>query len=84
MSSRPVLGRARRSERARGTAFELVLMACLGFGILVLGVLLYDVVTTGWSRFDLDLVRLARERGVALQLLRQEVALEGKRFLGAE
>ena len=51
------LGRARRSERTAGRLFELMLLACLGFGILVLGVLLYDVISTGWSRFNLDLVR---------------------------
>lgn len=51
------LGRAKGRERASGKAFELMLMACLGFGILVLGVLLYDVVTTGASRFNLDLVQ---------------------------
>jgi phosphate transport system permease protein len=51
------LGRARGSERASGKVFEYLLLACLAFGIVVLGVLLYDVITTGWSRFNLDLVR---------------------------
>lgn len=51
------LGRARGSERASGKAFELLLLGCLAFGVLVLAVLLYDVVTTGSSRFNLDLVR---------------------------
>jgi phosphate transport system permease protein len=50
------LGRARGSERAAGKAFEVALFACLGFGILVLAVLLYDVITTGYTRFNLDLV----------------------------
>jgi phosphate transport system permease protein len=56
-SARPGLGRARASERASGKVFEYALLACLGFGILVLGVLLYDVITTGYTRFNLDLVR---------------------------
>jgi phosphate transport system permease protein len=51
------LGRASGSERAAGRAFELLLLACLAFGVLVLAVLLYDVVSTGHSRFNLDLVR---------------------------
>jgi phosphate transport system permease protein len=50
------LGRARGSERAAGRAFELLLLGCLGFGVLVLAVLLYDVVTTGAARFGPDLV----------------------------
>lgn len=50
------LGRARGSERAAGKLFEAMLLACLGFGVLVLGVLLYDVVTTGSGRFGLDLI----------------------------
>jgi hypothetical protein len=51
------LGRARGSERAAGKAFEYLLLACLGFGVLVLAVLLYDVATTGAPRFNLDLIR---------------------------
>jgi phosphate transport system permease protein len=51
------LGRARGSERAAGRVFEYLLLASLGFGVLVLGVLLYDVVTTGAPRFNLDLIR---------------------------
>ena len=54
---RGTLGRARGSERAAGKLFELLLLSCLAFGILVLGVLLYDVITTGSSRFNLDLIR---------------------------
>jgi phosphate transport system permease protein len=50
------LGRASSSERLRGRLFELLLLSSLAFGILVLGVLLYDVVTQGWSRFNLDLI----------------------------
>lgn len=55
--SRPVLGRAPSRERWNGRLFQSVLLACLGVGILVLAVLLYDVVTTGAGRFNLDLVR---------------------------
>jgi phosphate transport system permease protein len=51
------LGRARGSERTAGKAFEYLLLASLGFGVLVLGVLLYDVVSTGAARFNLDLIR---------------------------
>jgi phosphate transport system permease protein len=54
---RGTLGRAGRSERASGKAFEVLLLACLAFGLLVLVVLLYDVITTGHSRFGLDLIR---------------------------
>jgi phosphate transport system permease protein len=54
---RGTLGRAKGSERTAGKVFELVLLACLGVGVLVLGVLLYDVITTGSSRFNLDLIR---------------------------
>ena len=51
------LGRARSGERRRGRAFELSLLSCLGFGVLVLAVLLYDVIHDGASRFNLDLIR---------------------------
>ena len=54
---RGTLGRAKGSERVAGRAFEILLLACLGFGILVLAVLLYDVITTGAPRFNLDLIR---------------------------
>jgi phosphate transport system permease protein len=56
-STSPTVGRARGSERASGKAFELALLACLGFGVLVLAVLLYDVIGTGYTRFNLDLIR---------------------------
>ena len=55
--STPVLGRAPSRERWTGRLFQSLLLACLGAGILVLAVLLYDVVTTGAGRFNLDLVR---------------------------
>lgn len=54
---RGTLGRAAGSERFAGRLFEALLLACLAFGVLVLAVLLYDVLTTGSSRFNLDLVR---------------------------
>lgn len=55
--SRGKLGRSSGSERAAGKAFEYAMFACLAFGLLVLVVLLWDVISTGWSRFNLDLVR---------------------------
>lgn len=51
------LGRARTSERASGRAFQATLLACLAFGIVVLALLLYDVISDGASRFNLDLLR---------------------------
>ncbi len=51
------LGRAAGGERLAGRLFEAVLLSCLGFGILVLGVLLYDTITSGAPRFNLDLIR---------------------------
>ncbi len=51
------LGRAAAGERRAGKLFEVMLLACLGFGILVLAVLLYDVVNDGATRFNLDLIR---------------------------
>lgn len=51
------LGRATGSERLSGRIFEAMLFACLGVGILVLAVLLYDTIVTGSSRFNLDLIR---------------------------
>jgi len=56
-SSRAGLGRARGAERTTGKVFEYTLFACLGFGVLVLAVLLYDVINDGASRFNLDLIR---------------------------
>ena len=51
------LGRAAGGERLSGRIFEAVLLGCLGVGILVLAVLLYDTIATGASRFNLDLIR---------------------------
>ena len=50
------LGRAAGAERLTGRIFELALLGCLGFGILVLAVLLYDTISTGLPRFNLDLI----------------------------
>jgi phosphate transport system permease protein len=55
-SGRQRLGRAAGSERLTGRMFEVALLACLGFGLLVLVVLLYDTITTGYPRFNLDLI----------------------------
>ncbi len=50
------LGRAAGGERLTGRLFQGVLFACLGFGVLVLAVLLYDTISTGLPRFNLDLI----------------------------
>lgn len=50
------LGRASGSERAAGRLFQAFLFSCLAFAVLVLGVLLYDVISDGAPRFNLDLV----------------------------
>lgn len=51
------LGRAASGERRSGKIFQALLLACLGFGILVLAVLVYDVIDDGARRFNLDLIR---------------------------
>ena len=55
-SGRQRLGRAAGGERLSGRLFEAALLGCLGFGVLVLAVLLYDTITTGLPRFNLDLI----------------------------
>lgn len=50
------LGRSSATERRTGKAFQYTLAACLLFGLVVLALLLYDTVTTGYSRFNLDLI----------------------------
>lgn len=50
------LGRAAGGERLAGRVFEVALLSCLGVGILVLAVLLYDTISTGYPRFNLDLI----------------------------
>jgi phosphate transport system permease protein len=42
------------SRRAKDLAFRLVLLACLGISVLLLGVLLYDVIVDGAGHLDLD------------------------------
>lgn len=51
------LGRAASGERRSGKIFQALLLACLGFGVLVLAVLVYDVIDDGARRFNLDLIR---------------------------
>lgn len=53
----PVLGRRSSADRAKGGAFQLFLLACLGLGILFLVALLVQVVTKGLPRLNLDLLR---------------------------
>ena len=55
-TGRQRLGRAAGGERLSGRLFEAALLGCLGFGVLVLAVLLYDTITTGLPRFNLDLI----------------------------
>jgi phosphate transport system permease protein len=55
-AGRQRLGRAAGGERLSGRLFESALLGCLGFGVLVLGVLLYDTISTGLPRFNLDLI----------------------------
>ncbi len=55
-SGRQRLGRAAGGERLSGRLFETALLSCLGFGVLVLAVLLYDTISTGLPRFNLDLI----------------------------
>jgi phosphate transport system permease protein len=42
--------------RAKDLGFRLALLACLGLAILLLGVLLWDVVSDGVGRLDLDFI----------------------------
>ncbi len=51
------LGKASSKDRLLGRSFQYTLAACLLFGLAVLAVLLYDTITTGASRFNLDLIR---------------------------
>ena len=56
-TERQRLGRAAGGERLTGRLFEATLFGCLAFGVLVLAVLLYDTISTGLPRFNLDLIR---------------------------
>lgn len=53
----PVLRRRSSADRAKGGAFQVFLLACLGLGILFLVALLVQVVTKGLPRLNLDLLR---------------------------
>ena len=56
--ARPVepVGRPAALRRAKDLGFRLALLACLGLAILLLGVLLWDVVSDGVDRLDLDFI----------------------------
>ena len=56
-TDRPRMGRASSRERALGRSFQYTLAACLLFGLGVLAVLLFDIVSTGASRFNLELLQ---------------------------
>lgn len=51
-----ILGRSPAKERALGRSFEITLASCLAFALVVLAVLIFDTITTGSSRFNLDLI----------------------------
>lgn len=44
-----------RSRAVKALGFRLVLLACLAFGVLALGTLLVDIITTGWPRLNSQL-----------------------------
>ena len=50
------VGRPAASRRAKDLGFRLALLGCLGLAILMLGVLLWDVVSDGVGRLDLDFI----------------------------
>jgi phosphate transport system permease protein len=50
------VGRPAASRRAKDLAFLLGLLGCLGLAILMLGVLLWDVVSDGVDRLNLDFI----------------------------
>ena len=56
-TDRPRMGRASSRERVLGRSFQYTLAACLLFGLGVLAVLLFDIVSTGASRFNLELLQ---------------------------
>ena len=70
------IGNSRRRSRARrrppspaaaatpGTLFEAALLGCLAVSLLVLGVLLFDVLTDGWGVYSDRGWRLPRRRAV--------------------
>jgi phosphate transport system permease protein len=50
------IGQAARSRRTKDVGFRVVLLACLGLSILMLGVLLADVAADGIGHLDLDFI----------------------------
>jgi phosphate transport system permease protein len=50
------VGRPSASRRAKDLGFRIGLLGCLGLAILMLGVLLWDVVSDGVDRLDLDFI----------------------------
>jgi len=48
------VGRPAASRRAKDLGFRLALLGCLGLAVLLLGVLLWDVVTDGVDRLNFD------------------------------
>jgi phosphate transport system permease protein len=50
------VGRPAASRRAKDLGFLLALLGCLALAILMLGVLLWDVVSDGVGRLDLDFI----------------------------
>ena len=68
------MGHAPRGVRIKGTAFRLLLLACLAISLGLLGVLLYDVAADGAGRLSLDFITsypssLADNAGVRAALL---------------
>lgn len=57
MTTGRLVGRRSSADRARGAAFQLFLLSCLGLGILFLAVLIVQVASKGLPRLNLDLLR---------------------------
>jgi phosphate transport system permease protein len=55
-AARFTIPQAARSNRIKDLGFRGALIACLGASVLVLGLLIYDVISDGASRFSLDLL----------------------------
>ena len=51
-----VVGSAKRSRRAKDLGFRLLLLACIGLSILLLGMLLLDVVGDGAGHLNADFI----------------------------
>jgi phosphate transport system permease protein len=50
------IGKPSPSRRAKDRAFRFGLLVCVGISVLLLGVLLYDVVTDGVERLNVDFI----------------------------